>query len=41
MVSATQLLAKMVELDASDLFVKADNSPYYRVDGVLAPDGTC
>lgn len=39
MVSAVELLRRMVEMQASDLFIKAGNSPHYRVDGVLTPCG--
>ena len=39
MVTAVELLKRMVDLHASDVFIKANNSAHYRVDGQILPSG--
>jgi len=34
-----ELLEKMVQLEASDLYITVDSPPMYRVEGVVAPGG--
>ena len=38
MIDVKQTLRELVEKGGSDLHLKVDASPLYRVDGVLSPD---